>query len=145
MKLKYCDNDFYEPSNRGTIELRLRRTLVRLVFFPALTIMVAILFTSCKEKKQTENVAAKKDVYYTCSMHPQVMQDHPGNCPICGTKLIEVPKTSANMSNEIHLSSQQIQLGNILVAVLGPDLWWLRLAFSDDGREIDLPANDDGR
>ena len=115
MKLKYCDNDFYEPSNRGTIELRLRRTLVRLVFFPALTIMVAILFTSCKEKKQTENVAAKKDVYYTCSMHPQVMQDHPGNCPICGMKLIEVPKTSANMSNEIHLSSQQIQLGNILV------------------------------
>lgn len=26
-------------------------------------------------------------VYYTCSMHPQVRQDQPGNCPICGMKL----------------------------------------------------------
>jgi Cu(I)/Ag(I) efflux system membrane fusion protein len=28
-------------------------------------------------------------VYYTCPMHPQVRQDHPGNCPICGMKLVE--------------------------------------------------------
>ena len=21
---------------------------------------------------------------YTCPMHPQIRQDHPGNCPICG-------------------------------------------------------------
>jgi hypothetical protein len=21
---------------------------------------------------------------WTCGMHPQVIQDHPGNCPICG-------------------------------------------------------------
>ncbi|WP_420466702.1 efflux RND transporter periplasmic adaptor subunit [Panacagrimonas sp.] len=26
-------------------------------------------------------------VYYTCAMHPQVRQDDPGNCPICGMKL----------------------------------------------------------
>lgn len=24
---------------------------------------------------------------YSCGMHPQVIQDHPGNCPICGMKL----------------------------------------------------------
>jgi P-type Cu+ transporter len=24
---------------------------------------------------------------YTCPMHPQVRQDHPGNCPICGMTL----------------------------------------------------------
>ncbi len=28
-------------------------------------------------------------VYYTCPMHPQVRQDHPGNCPICGMKLVK--------------------------------------------------------
>lgn len=27
---------------------------------------------------------------YTCSMHPQVIQDKPGNCPICGMKLTPV-------------------------------------------------------
>ena len=25
---------------------------------------------------------------WTCGMHPQVIQDHPGNCPICGMKLV---------------------------------------------------------
>jgi Cu+-exporting ATPase len=24
---------------------------------------------------------------YTCPMHPQIIQDHPGNCPICGMSL----------------------------------------------------------
>lgn len=28
-------------------------------------------------------------VHYICSMHPQVRQDHPGNCPICGMKLVK--------------------------------------------------------
>ena len=28
-------------------------------------------------------------VYYTCPMHPQVHQDAPGQCPICGMKLVE--------------------------------------------------------
>ncbi len=28
-------------------------------------------------------------VYYTCAMHPQVKQVQPGNCPICGMKLVK--------------------------------------------------------
>ncbi|MCE5201440.1 MAG: hypothetical protein LLF78_02855 [Synergistaceae bacterium] len=24
-----------------------------------------------------------KEVIYTCPMHPEVQQDHPGNCPKC--------------------------------------------------------------
>lgn len=31
---------------------------------------------------------------YTCAMHPQVHSEHPGNCPICGMKLIK-EKTAA--------------------------------------------------
>ncbi len=29
------------------------------------------------------------DTYWTCSMHPQVVQDDPGTCPICGMDLVE--------------------------------------------------------
>ncbi|PYL53383.1 MAG: efflux RND transporter periplasmic adaptor subunit, partial [Verrucomicrobia bacterium] len=25
---------------------------------------------------------------YTCPMHPEVITDHPGNCPKCGMKLV---------------------------------------------------------
>src|SRR5215468_2857332 len=27
---------------------------------------------------------------YTCTMHPEVISDHPGNCPKCGMKLVPV-------------------------------------------------------
>jgi Cu(I)/Ag(I) efflux system membrane fusion protein len=27
---------------------------------------------------------------YTCSMHPQIRQDHPGSCPLCGMDLIPI-------------------------------------------------------
>ena len=30
-------------------------------------------------------------VLYTCPMHPTVTSDHPGDCPICGMKLVAVP------------------------------------------------------
>jgi P-type Cu+ transporter len=30
---------------------------------------------------------AHGEVIYTCPMHPQIQQDHPGNCPICGMTL----------------------------------------------------------
>jgi hypothetical protein len=33
---------------------------------------------------------------YTCPMHPEVISDHPGNCPKCGMKL--VPKTEKKRS-----------------------------------------------
>ncbi len=29
---------------------------------------------------------------YTCPMHPQIMQDKPGDCPICGMKLVPIKK-----------------------------------------------------
>ena len=75
-----------------------------------------LLFSSCKHDKK---VAANKDVYYTCSMHPQINEPKPGKCPICGMTLIQVQKSQAPKSDELQLSEQQIQLGNIVVDTLG--------------------------
>ncbi len=104
----------FVPGRITTINLLLRRTLLRLFFYSAVITIAAILFISCKEKKQAVTVI-NKDVYYTCSMHPQVMEDHPGNCPICGMKLIAVPKSSTNASTQVRLSTEQIKLGNIQI------------------------------
>ncbi len=43
---------------------------------------------------------AKKqhDVYY-CPMHPQIISDHQGNCPICGMNLIKKEAVSANQKS----------------------------------------------
>jgi len=38
----------------------------------------------------TQNEQVKSQIeMYTCSMHPEVVQDQPGNCPKCGMKLVE--------------------------------------------------------
>jgi RND family efflux transporter MFP subunit len=36
--------------------------------------------------------ASAVEVLYTCGMHPQVIQNKPGNCPICGMKLTQIRK-----------------------------------------------------
>ena len=36
--------------------------------------------------------AEEAKTLYSCGMHPQVIQDHPGNCPICGMKLTSMHK-----------------------------------------------------
>jgi RND family efflux transporter MFP subunit len=38
----------------------------------------------------TAATAAPAKTLYTCGMHPQVILDHPGNCPICGMKLTPI-------------------------------------------------------
>jgi Cu+-exporting ATPase len=42
---------------------------------------------------------AKAGVIYTCPMHPQIRQDSPGNCPICGMTLEPLAKTGAAEPN----------------------------------------------
>lgn len=51
----------------------------------------AVIFSSCgqsntKEKAGTEKEVAK--VQYTCPMHPEVVTDNSGKCPICGMSLV---------------------------------------------------------
>lgn len=54
---------------------------------------------------------------WTCSMHPQIKMEKPGNCPICGMKLIPLDESKDSgekiASNEIVLSEEAIQLANI--------------------------------
>ena len=49
-----------------------------------------LLLEACRGKgaKEAKTTDAPKE-FYTCSMHPQVIEHHPGNCPICGMKLIK--------------------------------------------------------
>jgi ABC-type oligopeptide transport system substrate-binding subunit len=49
--------------------------------------VTAIAVSGCKEKSSTQN--SGQTVKYTCSMHPDVVQDKPGKCPKCGMALVE--------------------------------------------------------
>jgi membrane fusion protein, copper/silver efflux system len=95
----------------GFLRHWLNRSSVLMLFITVIALMMVVV--SCKNGKPHEHAQADVDSYYTCSMHPQVMQPGPGKCPICGMTLIKVEKTIAPKADEIQLSNQQIQLGNI--------------------------------
>lgn len=44
------------------------------------------------ETANSPRSAAPGKTLYTCGMDPQVIQDHPGNCPICGMKLTPIKR-----------------------------------------------------
>lgn len=72
--------------------------------------IVFFVFASCKNKKE---IPKDPDIYYTCSMDPQVVEYKPGKCPICKMDLTPVKKKNGESKDELQLSEQQIQLGNI--------------------------------
>ncbi len=48
----------------------------------------------------------KKMQKYTCPMHPEVITDHPGNCPKCGMKLVPLKEKKRGTSNVQHATSK---------------------------------------
>lgn len=65
-----------------------------LFFIAAIFLSMAFVFTACsgnESKATTEQLG--KDEMYTCTMHNEVMSDHPGECSKCGMKLVKQKMT----------------------------------------------------
>jgi membrane fusion protein, copper/silver efflux system len=69
------------------------------------------------EKQQTDKVSQ----VWTCSMHPQIRQDEPGKCPICGMDLIPLQRNDEPAASPfIHaMTPEAVALANIQTAVVG--------------------------
>ena len=57
-----------------------------------LAVLAETMLTGCGRDHAAPAGAAQEKTLYTCGMHPQVVQDTPGNCPICGMKLTPIRK-----------------------------------------------------
>lgn len=74
-------------------------------------LLLMMLIVACKEKTKSSTAETATghvhDVQtkYTCPMHPQIIRDQPGKCPICGMDL--VPMSS---SNELQMDSSLVPL-----------------------------------
>ena len=61
-----------------------------------------------------------KDQIWTCSMHPQIRMNEPGQCPICGMDLIPAASGDAEMDPlTIGLTEHAMQLANVQSMVVG--------------------------
>ncbi len=70
------------------------------------------------------HISESKNETWTCSMHPQIRQAEPGQCPLCGMDLIPVNSESNENENpmEIKMSPTAMQLASVQTAVVTKEL-----------------------
>ncbi|PKL93015.1 MAG: hypothetical protein CVV21_01330 [Candidatus Goldiibacteriota bacterium HGW-Goldbacteria-1] len=78
------------------------------ILFLALIIGAVFYAVSCSDNGEK--------TLYTCPMHPQVIQDHPGSCPICGMDLVPVEKEQ-QQGAENHSAHEDAQMGYAAITV----------------------------
>ena len=66
------------------------------IVYAIVIVLSALLAASCSKKAETP---AGEKTLWTCGMHPQIIQDKPGDCPICGMKLTPIRKQPAGSTN----------------------------------------------
>lgn len=75
---------------------------------------------SSKSEAAHNHTTAEKDTMWTCSMHPQIMQPEPGDCPICGMNLIPVEAGAEGLAaNQFKLTKNAMALANVETTVIG--------------------------
>jgi len=57
-----------------------------------------LLILSCQDKNTTTSESVKKE-QWTCSMHPEIIRDKPGTCPICGMQLVKKDRANTAANN----------------------------------------------
>ena len=67
-----------------------------------------------------DSVGVTAETVWTCSMHPQVRQSEPGDCPICGMDLIPLENDQSSETDPmaISMSPTAMQLANVSSAVV---------------------------
>ena len=55
---------------------------------------------------------------YTCPMHPEIEQDHPGNCPICGMTLEPKTQIAGNEEENAECEVAYCVHGDQLISVI---------------------------
>ena len=65
---------------------------------------------SPKQQSQVAEATTQTQTIWTCSMHPQIRQDHPGKCPICGMTLIPVSQAGGLPASMIEFSPEAVKM-----------------------------------
>ena len=91
---------------------------------------------------------------WTCSMHPQIKQDKPGKCPICGMDLVPVSNSLSDQENvdpdEIQMTESAAKLADIQTILVkkgipNKELFLQGKVQADERRISELTARFGGR
>lgn len=68
---------------------------------------------------QHDATASASDEIWTCSMHPQIRQNEPGDCAICGMDLIPLKANTSNDPLVLEMTAAAAKLANIQTTIIG--------------------------
>lgn len=75
--------------------------------------------TSHSTSTEVHNYSAANPQQWTCSMHPQILQQEPGDCPICGMDLIPAESTTSGLAPEqFKMTPNALALANIQTSIV---------------------------
>lgn len=95
--------------NWFALVIRSSASVIRQAAFVILTAMV-ILLTACSGSEEAH------DDTYTCPMHPTVVSDRPGSCPVCGMDLVRKARPGEEVKITEDLSKLLKSPNEIVVA-----------------------------
>jgi Cu(I)/Ag(I) efflux system membrane fusion protein len=76
--------------------------------------------SSNTDTEHNHDAVAKTNQMWTCSMHPQIMQPEPGDCPICGMDLIPAESSADGLlADQFKLTENAMALANIQTTIVG--------------------------
>ncbi len=100
-----------------------RKNIIAAVVILIVGILLGWMFFGGDEKESAEahdHSQAEKNEVWTCSMHPQVRQPEPGQCPICGMDLIPLSEEQSGMDpNMFRMTENAMKLANIRTMTVG--------------------------
>lgn len=80
----------------------------------------SLLKKSTEKEKSSISKVEVAPSFWTCPMHPQIHTDHPGECPICHMKLVEVKAKKAEASESTKGDKRSsVQIGEEQVGLVG--------------------------
>lgn len=73
-----------------------------------------------EQDHQLDQAQEEQQQMWTCSMHPQIMQPEPGDCPICGMELIPAEAGADGLTvDQFRLTDNAMALANIQTTIIG--------------------------
>ncbi|MAC95900.1 MAG: efflux transporter periplasmic adaptor subunit [Flavobacteriales bacterium] len=102
-----------------------KTTVVIAISTLAVGLLLGWIFFGKNSKVQPEEhnhaeMASSDNQTWTCSMHPQIKRNEPGDCPICGMDLIPLESESSEIDPmAVSMSPTAMQLAQVQTTVVG--------------------------
>lgn len=80
---------------------------------------MAWFFKPVPETSAGEPTQQASNEIWTCSMHPQIRQNEPGQCPLCGMDLIPMDEMTSGNPMVLEMTEEAVRLAHIQTTVIG--------------------------